>query len=255
MKTLEITGEKREDTGKKNAKNLRRNGRVPCILYGGKEQTFFSAEEKSFKNLVYTPDLFEVRLKIEGKEVGAVMQDIQFHPVSDRILHIDFIELIEGKKITVDLPVRLTGNSAGVMEGGQLIQKMRRLRIKALAHAIPEFIEIKIDDLVIGTSIKVEDVDVENIEFIDSPNVVIVRVKAPRELKDIEPEVLDEELEEGEEGAEGIEGEEGAEGAEGVDGKPKEGDGRDGQPKAEGGGNKGGDQKGGDQKGGSGDSN
>ena len=132
---------------------------------------------------------------------------------------------------------------------------MRRLRIKALAHAIPEFIEIKIDDLVIGTSIKVEDVDVENIEFIDSPNVVIVRVKAPRELKDIEPEVLDEELEEGEEGAEGIEGEEGAEGAEGVDGKPKEGDGRDGQPKAEGGGNKGGDQKGGDQKGGSGDSN
>ena len=86
MKTLEITGEKREDTGKKNAKILRRNGKVPCILYGGKEQTFFSAEEKSFKNLVYTPDLFAVRLKIEGKEIGAVMQDIQFHPVSDTIL-------------------------------------------------------------------------------------------------------------------------------------------------------------------------
>ncbi len=251
MKTLDIIGEKREDTGKKNAKSLRRDGRVPCILYGGKEQTFFSAEEKSFKNLVYTPDLIEVRLKIEGKEIGAVMQDIQFHPVSDRILHIDFIELIEGKKITVDLPVRLAGNSAGVMEGGQLIQKMRRLRVKALADDIPEFLEVKIDDLVIGTSIKVEDIEVENLEFMDSPNVVIVRVKAPRELKDLEPEVLEEELEEGEEGAEGEEGEEGAEGAEGSesgDGKPKE-EGGDGKPKGEGG-----DQKGGGQKGGGGDS-
>jgi len=181
---------------------------------------------------VYTPDLHEVQLKIDDKQFNAIMQDIQFHPVTDRIIHIDFVELVDGKQITVHLPVRLIGTSAGVLEGGQLIQKMRRLKVRALPADIPEFIEIPIDDILIGGSTKVSDVEIEGLEFLDSDNVVIVRVKAPRELIEIEPEI-DEELEEGEEGEEGVEGEEGAEGTEGgegTDGAAK----REGAPKEEG---------------------
>ena len=231
MKTLELEGVKRESNGKKNTKELRRNGHVPCTLYGGKEQVFFSSEEKNFKNLVYTPDLHEVVLKLNGTEYRAVLHELQFHPVSDNILHADFVELAEGKKVTVNIPVKLVGNSAGVLEGGQLIQKMRKLKIRAIPKRIPDFIEIKIDDLQIGGSIKVGELSLEDLEFLDAENVVIVRVKAPRSLKALEAEIEalageGEETAEGtEEGAEGgaEEGGEGEEAKEGGEGEAKEG--------------------------------
>ena len=226
MKTLSITATKRESNGKVNTKALRKQGLVPCTLYGGKEQVFFSFEEKNFKNLIYTPDLHEVAFNIDGSEHRAVLQEIQYHPVTDKILHADFIELAEGKKISVNLPVRLTGRSIGVMEGGQMIQKLRKLKARGIPRNIPEFIEIAVDDLQTGSSIKVGDVVLEDLELLDSSNVVIVRVKAPRALKDLESSV-ETELEEGvegEEGAEGAEGTEGAEGAEAKEGdKPAEG--------------------------------
>lgn len=223
MKTLELQGTKRESNGKKSTKELRRNGHVPCTLYGGKEQLFFSSDEKSFKNLVYTPDLHEVVLQLNGGEYRAVLHELQFHPVTDSILHADFIELEEGKKVTVYIPLKLTGSSAGVLEGGQLIQKMRKLKVSAIPSSIPDFIEIKIDDLQIGSSIKVGELSIEGLEFLDSENGVIVRVKVARSLKALEEEIeaLAGETAEIADGAggEGAEGEEGAEGAEGEETK------------------------------------
>jgi len=216
MKSITISGSQREQMGKKDAIQLRRNGKVPCVLYGGKEELFFSAEENSFKKLVYSPNVYTVKLDIKGKQYDAVLQEVQFHPVTDSIIHADFLELFEDKKITMNIPARIVGDSPGVLEGGQLIVKMRRLKIRALPGKLPDHLDVVIDKLMIGGAIKVEDIEIEGMEFLDAPNAVLVRVKQPRELIEIEPPV--EELEEGEEGEEGVE-----EGAEEGEEKKEEG--------------------------------
>ncbi|MFH1320916.1 MAG: 50S ribosomal protein L25/general stress protein Ctc [Bacteroidota bacterium] len=211
MKFIAISGSKRENVGKKDAKLLRRQGKVPCILYGGEQQLFFSAEENSFKKLVYTPEMCAARLDIEGKQYNAVLKEIQFHPVTDRILHVDFLEVFDDKKVTVNVPVKLVGVSKGVLEGGQLIVKNRRLKVKALFAKIPDHIEVNIENIKIGNSAKVADLEFEDVAFLDPPNSVILVVKAPRELIEVTPivkEVGKEALEEGAEG-EKKEGEEG----------------------------------------------
>ena len=184
---------------------------VPCVLYGGEKDVLFSTDEISFKKLVYSPNVYTVKLEIKDKQYNAVLQEIQFHPVTDRIIHADFLELFDDKNITMNIPARIIGSSAGVLEGGQLIVKMRRLKIRALPDKLPDHLDVVIDNLMIGGAIKVEDIDIEGLEFLDAPNAVIVRVKQPRQLIEIEPPV--EELEEGEEGEEGVEegAEEGAE--------------------------------------------
>ncbi len=180
MKSFSINGTKRAAQTKQETKKLRAEGKVPCVLYGGKEQFHFSAPAISFKGLVYTPEVHTVELNIDGANFKAIMKDIQFHAVSDRILHIDFLELSDTKKVTVEIPVRLTGNASGVRAGGQLIHKMRKLKISSLPKDLPDLLEVKIDTLEIGDTIRVRDIKMKNVEILDSPNNVITAVKTTR---------------------------------------------------------------------------
>ncbi len=180
MKSISISGTKRAAQTKQETKQLRAEGKVPCVLYGGKEQYHFSAPAISFKGLVYTPEVHTVELDIDGNKFKAIMKDIQFHAVSDKILHIDFLELDDAKKVTVEIPVRIKGNSVGVRAGGQLINKLRKLKISALPKDLPDLVEIKIDDMNIGDSVRVRDIQVKGVEFLDSPNNVITAVKTTR---------------------------------------------------------------------------
>lgn len=182
MKSLQISGSVRTTTGKTDSGNLRRNGMVPCVLYGGKENVHFSMDEKQFKQLVYTRDVYAVTLDISGKQYLTVMQDIQFHPVTEKILHVDFIEMFEDKPVTTNLPVYLTGASIGIKDGGILRFNRRKLKINGLPSDIPDDIKIDITELNIGNVIKVEDLEVAGITLLDSPNAVVVGVQKPRAL-------------------------------------------------------------------------
>ena len=157
MKSIAIAGSLRATDKKNSAKQVRNSGSIPCILYGGEEIVHFAAPELSFKHLVYSPHAKTVELNIEGKEYKAIMQDIQFHPVTDKILHIDFLELHDAKPVVMDIPVQLTGSSSGVKEGGKLILKLRNLRVKTLPALLPDKIVIAIDDLSIGKSVRVKE--------------------------------------------------------------------------------------------------
>ena len=227
MKTIEIIGYKRANLGKSDAKRLRAEGNVPCVLYGGEEQIHFYAPMILFRDIVYTRDAHFVNLNIEGEQYSAILQDIQFHPVSEIIVHADFLQLFEGKPIKMDIPVKLVGVSPGVTEGGILVHKRRSLSIMALPKNMPSHIEVDISNLVFHHSIKVKDVEEKDFEILDTKIASIAVVEMPRALKAVEDEE-GEELE-GEEGMEGEEGEEGAAPAEGGE-KPAEG----GQAPAEG---------------------
>ena len=187
MKSIAIAGSLRATDKKNSAKQVRNSGSIPCILYGGEEIVHFAAPELSFKHLVYSPHAKTVELNIEGKEYKAIMQDIQFHPVTDKILHIDFLELHDAKPVVMDIPVQLTGSSSGVKEGGKLILKLRNLRVKTLPALLPDKIVIAIDDLSIGKSVRVSDIVMEGVEMLDAPNNIIVAVKITREVVEEKP--------------------------------------------------------------------
>ena len=214
MKTLEIIGNKRANLGKSDAKKLRADGKVPCVLYGGKEQVHFETPMINFRDLVYTTDVHYVNISVEGYSAQAILQDIQFHPVSEIIMHADFLELKEGKLISMEIPVRTKGNAPGVAEGGKLYINQKYLLIKALPKDMPEEILVDISKLKLGSSLKVADLEVGDFEFITSELVSVISVETPRTIRVIEVEDEEEGLE-GEEGVEGTEGEEGA--AEGGD--------------------------------------
>lgn len=209
MKTVSLSGALRAHVGKKDAKKNRREGKVPCVLYGGKEQIHFQMEEKTFTKIVFTPEVYILNISIDGKEYKAIMQDIQYHPVTDVILHADFLEVLPGKFISIGVPLKLKGTSVGVLQGGKLIQKLRKIRVKGLIEDLPEDIDIDITNLSIGDSIKIRDLKLDKLELLDPANSVIVRVRTARI---IEEEVEEEEGEEGAEEAEG--GETPAEGGE-----------------------------------------
>lgn len=182
MKSITIKGSERESVGKVSTKALRNAGLVPCVLYGGTEAAVhFSAEEKAFKNLVYTPNVHTVVIELEGgKTFNAILQDIQFHPVSDEILHIDFYQLHADKEITLEVPVKITGNSKGVMAGGVLNLNLRKLKVKALPANLPDFVEINISDLEMGNKLYVTDVTVNNYKLLHTDNTVICQVRISR---------------------------------------------------------------------------
>lgn len=180
MKSVSISGSPRENVGKKDAKKSRREGKVPCVLYGGKDQVHFITEETSFKKLVYTPDAYTVKLNISDKEYNAILQEIQYHPVSDSIIHADFLEIFPDKPVTIHIPVKVTGVAEGVLKGGRLIQKLRKVKIKALPQYFPDHIIVDISPLEIGDSIRVSDVKIDNATFLDSPTSVIVGVRVTR---------------------------------------------------------------------------
>lgn len=188
MKTLTLSGTLRKETGKKNSAALRRDGFVPCNLYGNKENIHFYAPYNSFLKLVYNPDFFKVNIDIEGKNYEAVIQEIQFNPVSDKIEHIDFLTLVPGKKVQVEIPLKLVGQSEGVKLGGKLIQKMRKLKIKAKSEDLKEAIELNIEDLQLGKSMYVRDINEANIQIINTPEIPVATVEITRTLKSAEAE-------------------------------------------------------------------
>jgi len=197
MKSITIKGSQRESVGKVSTKALRNAGKVPCVLYGGEAPVHFSAEELSFKHLVYTPNAHTVLIELEnGESYQAVLQDIQFHPVTDRILHIDFFQLFKDKPVTMNIPVRLEGNSPGVRNGGRLLRRKRKLAVKALPDLLPDEIVIDISKLRIGGTISVDSMRVDEYTIMHPDNQAIVQVKASR------TSVADDEEDEDEEGAE-----------------------------------------------------
>ena len=180
MKSITITGTKRAAQTKQETKRLRAEGMVPCVLYGGKEQVHFSTPAMNLKGLVYSPEVHTVDLQIDGTAHRAIMKDIQFHAVSDKILHIDFLQLDDNKKVVVDIPVKIMGNAVGVRAGGQLLTKMRKLKISALPKDLPDVFEISIVKMEIGDSVFVRDMKLKGVEFLDSPSNVITAVKTTR---------------------------------------------------------------------------
>jgi len=197
MKSITINGSKRESVGKKATKALRNAGEVPCVLYGGDQPVHFSATELAFSQLVYTPNAHTVVIALDnGETLNAVLQDIQFHPVTDRILHVDFYQLFEDKEIAMNIPVRLNGNSKGVKNGGVLRKNNRKLRVKALPTNLPDTIEIDITPLKIGGKVYVGDLDQENYRFLHTDNTVVCQVKTARTA--IAEDDDEDELEEGE---------------------------------------------------------
>ncbi len=180
MKSITIQGAKRESVGKKSTKALRDAELVPCVVYGGAEPLNFSTDEKSFKKLVYTPEAHTVELVIDGETIPAVLQDIQFHPITDKILHVDFYQLSEDKPVVMEVPVKITGRSKGVMAGGVLRQSFRKLRVKALPANLPDEIEVDITPLKIGGKVYVGDIKSESFTFMHPDNAVVAAVKMSR---------------------------------------------------------------------------
>ncbi len=206
MKTLEIAARQRTQTGKKESKKIRNEGSVPCVMYGGKEIKHFYSHENNFKDLVFSPDVYAVALNIDGTKHKAVIKDIQFHPVSDKIIHIDFIEIFDDKPVTVAIPVNLVGESAGLKAGGKLRLKRRRLTARGLINDLPDHLNIDITNLDVGQTIKVNELNYENIEILDPGRAMVVAVISSRlAMKGME---ITEEAPEGEEAGEGDEGEE-----------------------------------------------
>ncbi|WP_209402487.1 50S ribosomal protein L25/general stress protein Ctc [Pseudozobellia sp. WGM2] len=195
MKSIKIKGSERESVGKKATKALRNAGKVPCVVYGGEKPLHFSADELSFRDLVYTPAAHTAKIDLGGTKIRAIMQDIQFHPVTDNILHIDFYQLFDDKEVTLNIPVRLQGNSPGVRNGGRLLFRKRKLAIKALPDKLPDFFDIDISKLKIGDNITVESLLNDDFEILHPDTTVVVQVKTQRAAV-----VVDDEDEEGEEG-------------------------------------------------------
>ena len=201
MKSITINGSQRESVGKKSTKALRNAGQVPCVLYGGDNAVHFSAAELAFSKLVYTPNAHTVVIALDnGNTFDAVLQDIQFHPVTDKILHVDFYRLFEDKEIAMNIPVHVIGTSKGVLNGGVLRKNRRKLRVKALPKNLPDFLEADITPLKIGDKLYVAELAGADFTLLHSDNTVVVQIKTARTA--VVDEEEEEELEEGAEGAE-----------------------------------------------------
>ncbi len=186
MKTIAISGSLRENVGKRDAKELRYEGKVPAVLYGGKEQTHFAVTIADLRPLIYTPDVHFVELEVNGIKNSAIVQDLQFHPLTEQVLHIDFLQLFDNKPIAMDIPVKLTGTSPGVKLGGKLVQKLRKLRVKALPAAMPQYVEVSIDALEVGKSIRVEDLVAKGYAILSTKEDTIVSVGMSRAMRQAE---------------------------------------------------------------------
>lgn len=187
MKSIEVKGSLRTETGKKSAHELRRNNTVPCVLYGAKKDengntsvTHFAVPVENLRKLVYTPHIYIVDLNIDGKIYNAIMKEIQFHPVSDKILHIDFYEINEANPIAMEVPVQLEGLAEGVKAGGKLVLQIRKLKVKALYNVIPERMVINVTNLALGKTIKVGDLHFDNMELLNAKDAVVCAVKLTR---------------------------------------------------------------------------
>ena len=181
MKSITINGSQRESVGKAASKSLRNAGKVPCVLYGGDKPLHFSADELAFSKLVYTPDVHTVVIDLEGGEkFNAILQDIQFHPVSDKILHADFFQLHDDKEITLGIPVKVEGNAPGVLAGGVLRRNKRKLNVRALPKNLPDYIVANISKLNIGSKLYITELANDNYKFMHPDNTVVCQVRISR---------------------------------------------------------------------------
>lgn len=183
MKTVEIIGYKRANLGKRESQRLRDEAMVPCVVYGNGEQMHFYSPMILFRDVVYTPEARFVLLNIEGVEKRCILQDVQFHPVNEIILHADFLELSDKKKLKMEIPVKLVGTAPGVIKGGKLVSKMRKLTVSAFPNNMPDFIEVDVNNLDLGKSVKVGELVANNYEILTSPLVSIASVDIPRSLR------------------------------------------------------------------------
>ena len=180
MKTAHLSGSLRANVGKKDAAALRNAGLVPCVLYGQGEQTHFSVKRTAIDKIVFSPEVFQVALDIEGKKAIGIIRELQQHPIKDIIQHVDFYELDQNKEVRVKLPVRITGSSRGVMAGGKLMTVFRQLECIGLPGALPDAITLDITKLRIGQSIRVNTIEIPGVQFLDPANAVVVSVKMAR---------------------------------------------------------------------------
>jgi len=180
MKTVSMSGSLRESVGKKDAKLQRSEGKIPCVLYGGKEQYKFVADEKSFAQIVFSPDSFFIKLDLDGKKHDCILKDIQYHPVSDTILHADFIEFDTNHPITMAVPVKFTGNAPGVIKGGQVVKKFRKLNVRSLPADMPESVVIDISNLDIDQKIIISEIPQEKFKIIENQDRYIIAIRATR---------------------------------------------------------------------------
>ena len=197
MKTASLSGSSRESVGKKDAIQLRKDSRVPGVLYGGGEQKHFSVSELEITKLIVNPDVFLLNFELDGKTINCLVQEIQFHPVTDRIIHMDLLQIVDGKPIRVELPLRTEGVAAGVINGGRIQMLFRRVAVRGLASDLPDGITIDVSALEIGDSARVRDIEVPNCEVLLSDSTLLVAVKRTRAAMS-----ADAESEEGEAGAE-----------------------------------------------------
>ncbi|MEH6306036.1 50S ribosomal protein L25/general stress protein Ctc [Olivibacter sp. CPCC 100613] len=188
MKSIAISGSLRENVGKRDAKELRYAGKVPAVLYGGDEQYHFAVSAADLKPLIYTPEVNFVDLEIGGKKYQAIVQEAQYHPLTDQIIHIDFLALNEKKEVSVNIPIALTGTSPGVKMGGKLVQKLRKLRVKALPKDMPQVIEVSLESLEVGKSVRVGAIEIKNAKVLNNADDTIVSVIMSRALKQAEQE-------------------------------------------------------------------
>jgi len=183
MKTFELTGFKRESTGKKAAKAYRKESLVPCVLYGGDEVVHFTVTKEGIRKLIYTPEVFMVNLSVEGKPYVAILKELQFHPVNEELLHVDFLQVFENKPVVVEIPVVLEGLAQGVKDGGKLSMDMRKLKVKGLYKNFPEKLVINIENLGLGKTIQVGNLQFDNLEVLNAKDTVVAAVKMTRAAK------------------------------------------------------------------------
>jgi len=188
MKTIAISGSPRENVGKRDAKELRYEGKVPAVLYGGKEQQHFAVVIADLRDVIYTPEVNFVEIDINGTKTKAIVKDAQFHQLTDVLLHIDFLQLFDEKEIVMEIPVKLTGTSPGVKMGGKLIQKLRKLRVKALPASMPQNVEVSLEKLEVGSLFRVRDLSGDKYVITNTPEDTIVSVAMSRALKQAETE-------------------------------------------------------------------
>ena len=241
MQTVDIVGYKREDLSKSVTKQIRAEGNVPCVLYGAEDHVHFYSPAYLINKLTNTTEVYYIMVDVEGKEYRCILQEVQYHPVSDMIIHADFRELTPGKKVKMEIPIKLVGTSPGIIAGGVLVRKRRKVQVHALPKDMPQEIELDISALELGKSLKVKDLHVENGEIMVPERITVVSVEIPRGLKAIQAEEEAAEAEaaaaaeaaeaEGGEAGEGGEGAEAPEKTEGGEAPKQEGD----QAKEEGG--------------------
>lgn len=186
MKTIAISGSPRENVGKRDAKELRYEGKVPAVLYGGKEQAHFAVVTTELKDAIYTPEANFVEITLGAQKIKAVIKELQFHPLTDVLLHVDFLQLFDDKQILMEIPVKLTGTSPGVKMGGKLVQKLRKLRVKALPKDMPQAVEVSISKLEVGNLFRVRDLSKGDYTVTNTPEDTIVSVGMSRALKQAE---------------------------------------------------------------------